>query len=515
MRPTFLGFETAKRGINVSQKALDITGNNMTNMNTPGYTRQRVDVVSIAPSSYRTRFAASRTDIAGQGANVNGVSQTRDSFLDKRFRDEYGDFGYYDQYASIMSDIEMALDEVETDTGLKNGIAELVKSLNNFSANADSETHANIVATNFKNIVQVLNSFNNKLQNAAEQQKYNLEVSVDSVNTTLEKIASLNKAIAEDIGATGYPRNEYYGSNELLDQRNLLLDELAQYGDTEVTQQHDGTVTVKMNGHLAVEGKTSQSMRYSKNNDGTVGIFWSDSGKPVELTTGGLKASVDLINGRGPGVRNSNESLEKGFLYFHDQINTFANTLVQTMNNIIPKLDADGNPMMNDGKPVYKELLAAKIQQADGTILITGDALVTASNITISEELAKSSNYLIYKKGDRKSDYPLMMANALNKNSISFRTQGGTFNGTFEDFVNNYVGEYGSASAFNQDRMTASSAIADDLLNRRDQISGVSRDEEGTNMMMYQKSFQAAARLMTTLDEALDVLINRTGMVGR
>ena len=93
MRPTFLGFESARRGITASQKALDITGNNLENVNTPGYTRQRVDLVSVSPSVYSTRYANSRVPLTGQGVGISGVSQTRDAFLDKRFRDEYGDVG--------------------------------------------------------------------------------------------------------------------------------------------------------------------------------------------------------------------------------------------------------------------------------------------------------------------------------------------------------------------------------------------------------------------------------------
>ena len=89
LRPTFMGFETAKSGINVSQKALDITGNNLANMDTAGYTRQRLDVNSIAPSSYSTRIAINRIGLTGQGVEGLGVGRTRDAFLDKRFRDEY------------------------------------------------------------------------------------------------------------------------------------------------------------------------------------------------------------------------------------------------------------------------------------------------------------------------------------------------------------------------------------------------------------------------------------------
>ncbi|MFZ2538679.1 MAG: flagellar basal body protein, partial [Oscillospiraceae bacterium] len=133
MRPTFLGFETARRGIAVNQKGLDIVGNNLTNVHTPGYTRQRVDVYSISADMGRSRYGTPNAEFAGQGVGMGGVSQVRDSFLDRRFRDEYSDVGYYDQVSTILEDIESAIDEYGSDTGLKNAIKDISKALNEFS----------------------------------------------------------------------------------------------------------------------------------------------------------------------------------------------------------------------------------------------------------------------------------------------------------------------------------------------------------------------------------------------
>ena len=109
LRPTFLGFETAKRGLAVSQKSLDIVGNNLSNIDTAGYTRQRLDTTSVAPSAYSTRVATSRVGLTGQGVDALGVSQMRDAFLDKRFRDEYSQASYNTQVTSILTDLEAAL----------------------------------------------------------------------------------------------------------------------------------------------------------------------------------------------------------------------------------------------------------------------------------------------------------------------------------------------------------------------------------------------------------------------
>ena len=188
IRPTFLGFETAKKGINTAQKGLDITGHNLTNWDSVGYTRQRITQVSVAPDSFRNRYSSSKVGGAGQGVDITGVAQIRDVYLDKRFRDESADVGYYDQSTTILRDIQSALNEYNptTDTGLRASIMAMSDALQSFSTHAYSETHANIVLSSFKNLTQTLQQISSKLESARNQQIYDLEVSVQEVNIKLQ-----------------------------------------------------------------------------------------------------------------------------------------------------------------------------------------------------------------------------------------------------------------------------------------------------------------------------------------
>ncbi|MFZ2539172.1 MAG: flagellar basal body rod C-terminal domain-containing protein, partial [Oscillospiraceae bacterium] len=352
-----------------------------------------------------------------------------------------------------------------------------------------------------------LHQFDSKLNNVAAQQKNDLEISSQNVNDILTKLVGLNKVIGDDVGSrtnTG----EYYGPNELLDQRNLLLDELSRYGDTQVKQNSDGTVTVNMSGHTVIDGEKKEILNFKSYSDGTVGLKWNSDGKRFSSPTGSLQGALDMINGRGPYAQNANECAEKGILFFKDKINTFANTLASTFNNIIPGVD-------ENGKPNFKQLLGARTVAEDGKVSVEGSLLVTAANISLSTAWASDSNYVIFKAGDKDPKYANALSAALTSNKQNFVFSGSSTNMTFEEFINDYVGICGSDHSFNGGRLDASAAIADDLLDRRDEISAVSPDEETANMMLYNKSYQAVARLMTTLDEALDILINRTGMVGR
>ena len=537
IRPTFLGFETAKKGINTAQKGLDITGHNLTNWDSVGYTRQRITQVSVAPDSFRNRYSSSK--VGGSDA------------------------------------------------------------LQSFSTHAYSETHANIVLSSFKNLTQTLQQISSKLESARNQQIYDLEVSVQEVNIKLQKIAELNKAILDDASSIQY--NPYFGPNELYDERNQLLDELSKYADIHYTSNVDGTINVEVNGQMAVTGTKYDKMEMTQSKEtGVVGLRWISTNKPVELTAGSLKASTDYINGRGPNLRNPGESTERGFLYYKDQLNDFAQTLANVANSIIPETDAngsiiyeyelgpdgkpladptdptgfkrilqldeDGNPIPqlgSDGKPVYKldadgnkipvidqvtgqpavdadnnpiyeveykykyqtkQLLGAisSIPGDDGKYYVQSDIPITADNISVTDQWSNNSGYVIFQRNpdehdtaDNVGNYALALADAIANGTHRFEPNGAEFDGTFLDYVKNYVTTLGEDVSFTESRLTATTTIQQELEDGRDSVSGVVVDEEVANMMLYNKSLSAASRLMTAMDEALDTIINKTGLVGR
>jgi flagellar hook-associated protein 1 FlgK len=511
LRSTFMGFEIAKRGLSTSQKGLDISGHNMTNWDSEGYTRQRVDQVAISPYSGAQRYSYNLVGKMGQGVHVPGIGQIRDSFLDKRFRDEHGETGYFGTVQTILSDIEGAIGEFNplTNAGIRGSLETLLPALKNFSETPYSETAANIVQTEFKNLTQTLQQLNSKLEKTAEQHKFDLKISVSELGEKFQQLANLNYAIAQNKGIVR--QNAGYGPNELLDRQNLLLDEIARYGDLDVQINDDLTVTVSMGGRTVVEGENYERMEYVDNGDGTVGLRWVSSGESIHLTTGSLKAYTDFINGRGPNQGSSNETHYKGILYYQDQLDTFARTLVSVVNQTIPEYDANGNPTGD-----YKMLLGgiSDTMDASGHYPVRDDIVITAANISISDAWVANHAYVIARPDNKENNNILSLYTALNSTKISFNSRGETYTGTFYEFVDSYAGVLAEDYTFYNGRHESSSINLGELQDRRDSVSGVVMDEEVASMMLYNKSYQAASRLMTTLDEALDILINRTGRVG-
>jgi flagellar hook-associated protein 1 FlgK len=187
-------------------------------------------------------------------------------------------------------------------------------------------------------------------------------------------------------------------------------------------------------------------------------------------------------------------------------LNTYATALAQVANSSIPETDENGA-----ATSTYKTLLAAKDSEGKATST-TG---ITAANISISDTWTKEgAGYFIFSTKESVTKYAQQLCTNLTENSHTFQSFGESFSGTFTDFEVDFLAKLGSDLGYQTGRQNATAAISNALEDSRDEISGVNRDEETTDMLKYQKSYEAAARVMTTLDDMLDVLINKMGRVG-
>ncbi|MGL5977771.1 MAG: flagellar basal body rod C-terminal domain-containing protein, partial [Erysipelotrichaceae bacterium] len=159
-----------------------------------------------------------------------------------------------------------------------------------------------------------------------------------------------------------------------------------------------------------------------------------------------------------------------------------------------PTKDADGN------STGYKQI-------------ISGDLTIDASNITVSSEWLDDPSFILKDLDNAGSLDNTHILDLISKLEGKGNIPG--FEGSFADFIDSYVTTLGQDKSYVSGRFDASYAIITDLENKRDAISAVSLDEEGANLMVFDKAYKATSRLMTTFDEALDVLINKTGLVGR
>lgn len=512
MRPTFLGFQAARSGLVASQKALDIVGNNVANMNTEGYTRQRVDLISMSASSVASRYAVGNTTMAGQGVYVSGVSQIRDPYLDARYREQSAYLGSLETIVSTYKDMENLFDDVDS-SGLQDTMSKLMAQLQEVTTNAEKPEIANTVLTAAKNLVQLMNSYNSKLDQIAEQNQTSLNVCVQNVNSILEKLSSLNGQIKDaclsnvTVDPISGERRMLgpYGPNELYDDRNLLLDQLSAYGEVKVKNESDGTITLTFGGTVVLSDTKADSIALAQGENGVNTLTWRRAGTEFSAKDGAITAYVDLLAGKG-GFASTGENSFEGIEYYRGIIDSFASTLATAFNsaNTVPGVDEDGNPIIRGGD-LFKT--------SDGS------ADYTAGNLRISDAWIANPQFILMSdssnQGKLDNSNIMKMIAMFDDNTLSFGDGSYTeFTGTFEGYLVHFATKLGNQKDYYESTTKSTTSVAMELLDARDSVSAVSENEEAINMMVYQKSYNAAARLMTAIDEMLDILINKLGRVG-
>ena len=230
MISTFGGFSTAKLGIRSSQQGLQITGNNITNINTTGYTRQRINQVSLYGGA--TDRYASQTDIRmGMGSLVTSISQIRDPFLDIRYRNEACNVGFLDQKTSHLEEVKHILDEVMKD-GIHTGLEDIRTQLQNLTKNPTGQENDELVRGACQKLVSLLNKYAADLQGQKQDALQGFHQNVDEVNKILTQIRDLNVEIR---------KSQLHGDPalEMLDNRNLLIDKLSEMTKIKVTYSEE------------------------------------------------------------------------------------------------------------------------------------------------------------------------------------------------------------------------------------------------------------------------------------
>ncbi len=537
MRSSFLGFEVSKRTIQLAQKALDITGSNLSNVNTEGYTRQRVDVSSLSLNKYTSwQTKSSRMSLAGQGSTAYGVNQIRDAYIDKRYRESACFVAQYSTTADVLGEVETVLDNIVSD-GLTYQMDKFTDALKKYAEQPDSEELASIVRNEAYNITNLLHSYQTDLEELKETNLEALETTMDATNDVIKEIVEYNKMIVKEysVMATGkLDANESvtgsYGPNEMLDARNLLIDELSYYGNISVYDNPDGSVRILMDGVEIINGEKfeqiymrsstkvenadqfeSELLRDYAAYDSAV-LRWT-SGDAADPSSGELRSYLDVLNGNGV-YKTGYQNDTYGIPYYESVIDSFANDFANHMNFLNGAIDQNGTVINAD------RLLFCTQKYNEG-VEDFGEKNMTADTIRIADSWMRDATMVGEVQDPETGKWTLsldgdhinQMAVSITSTPLKFGSKG-DFEGTVYDyllFINNRLGQQ---IDYNKSQYESAYDTTDALLDSRDAVSGVSADEEGINMMTYQNWYSATSRMMTTLDDCLEKLINGTGRVG-
>ncbi|NDO46428.1 flagellar basal body rod C-terminal domain-containing protein [Clostridium sp. MD294] len=368
IRSSFAGFTTAQLGMSASNAALNVIGQNISNINVTGYTRQRVDLDSFNVTTGPRQWGSVNETFIGNGVVTNRIEQVRDPYLDLRFRTEMSSVGYYDKMLVSLEDLQSVLDEVDREGSIHNQLEAIFKALNEFNPQAANNEFQNMAKTEMQLLTQYFNNYSNRIQQAKDDNiKEFREQTIPELNQLLKDITNLNRSIKD---------NEILGNPalELRDERNLLLDELSQYVKIEVTYENkylglsDRTAeecTVKIlgideNGNnykytIIDDDKASQ---FQINEDCSNLTITDVNGNPVADIGSALKPTGGVEGTFTPADATAmSEFLEK----IQELSNAVKDkmTKIDEQNKLISSLSSQKNNLVKQGNKLHEDLISA------------------------------------------------------------------------------------------------------------------------------------------------------------
>jgi flagellar hook-associated protein FlgK len=514
---SFYGIQIAKTGLSVSQQQLNVTAHNISNVDTTGYTRQRVNTSAIVPSSTNVMFASRELNV-GQGVSADGVEQVRSEFLDYQYRDQNSTTSKWstkNQYFSYVEDLfNTELDDSDSSggTGITSVLGDFYTSLDSLNASpADATARANVQQNALK-LTETVNDYYNSLLSQQKALNVNVKTTVDQINSCASQIADLNQQIdAYELSGEK--------ANDLRDQRNQALDQLSSLIQINYSEDNSGNVNVQVGGRNLVMGSTANKMAVDATlanpiqagaSNNLYQVYWADSsGNPtpikVDITSGSLSGYLD--------VRDGNDTNTQGIPYIVGQLNNFCQSITKQVNAIHAKgytmPDATNGNVSQTGINFFKDTSTA--QDA---------SLVTAANFSVSDEV-KASIYNIAASDTKvtvDSSGNMQQGNgniALQLSKLVDQTDSAGNDTSFSGVFRTIVTGVGIEMNHIQNTSDTQTVLQSHLSDQRQSVSGVSLDEEMTNMIQFQHAYAAASRVITAMDEQLNTLINSTGLVGR
>ncbi|MEW6583460.1 MAG: flagellar hook-associated protein FlgK [Actinomycetota bacterium] len=470
MGSTFFGLNTALTGLTAQQKALYTTTHNLANASTEGYTRQRVTMAAapaFANPSANTMLSAGQI---GTGVEVKAFARLRDQFIDVQYRQQYAAMGQWDARSDQLGRINQVISE-PSDTGLSAALERFWASWHALSIAPESASAREAVRTTADTVTAAFKSLNTQLTQAQTETDAKIADRVSVANSLAAQVNTLNQQIAKVVNLGQQP-------NDLMDERDRLLDQLGNIALITVTTPSatNGKVSVSIGGQLLVDSTTNAVNALAVDSSGNVTV----GGTGVTLTDGSLRGLID--------VRYSVIGGTSGYLA---RLDNLANALVSSVNT--------------------QHAAGYALDGTTGNSFFTGSG---AAGIALHSGIVGSLNKIA--AASTAADVPggagnaVLIAQVKNLNQVI----GGTTT-TVDGYYQSIVSKIGIDADQAFRLQLVQKGVTDATANRRDAVAGVNMDEELSEMVKFQKSYNAAARMMTTIDEMLETIVNRMGIVGR
>ncbi len=549
----FSVLNTAKLGLQTNQLAIEVTGHNIANVQTEGFSRQEVTLEANRPRLVGLAFL-------GTGVRATNITRDFDQFLFNQILGESSTLGNFDIRNTFFQRLETILNE-SGGVGLNNALSEFFTAFDDLASNPTNLAARTAVLSTAGTLATVFN----RLGNALFQQRVNLDnavtAEVTEINGMLNEIAELNRSILKI-------ENGIVAANDLRDQRDLLIKQLSEKLDVQLIDTNDNNTTLTLSGGTPlVLGTTVFQLSTGANPDnrGFKDILVDDGmGGTINVTNqirdGELRGFLDMRDVETQGLIDQLDRLAAGLM---EQVNSVhllgigldgssGNLFFQTLTpTVIPSSQNLGTAVVTAINASPSTVTVDKFQiqftsatnfdlfnlttnqtvatglVVGGTINIANGLAVTTTagavagdtvDISISEDAAVNMALASTVLNDLNKiaaglSGPGDGQNALNISNLQNRLvfSAGAFtpgagSSTFDDFFNSLISGLGAGSRSSQTILQQQEGILLQLNTQRESISGVSLDEEMINLIKFQQAYAASARMVTVIEEMFDIL---------
>lgn len=534
-------------GLQTSNNALNTTAHNMSNLDTEGYTRQ---MVAQGTRNYVTISKSQSTSWQqlGLGVYYSQTRQVRDVFLDKNYRRESGRSAFYDVAVNAMEEIEYILGESNEGHEFAISLNNLWESIQELSNDPTQSVNQNLFVTRSYEFITRAQAVYESLEQYQDNMNTQVRNSVDKINSYAEEIEWLNEQIVK------IESGDVEHANDLRDRRNYLLDELAKMGDISYTENMSGYVNVKLEGVDLVKGglinkvalyqdpttkfytpywtlladvtydadgnpiMTKDALKGAQVFDLTSTIssqYNTDIGslKSVLLARGDHKATYKELKDYPPDVDPETGDPEEGWYDTNISQSIIMNIEAefdQLINSVATKINGILKEAAENGPVDYLRDENGKPYRLFEKVIEDGEW--TTKNLRINAKLRQNPSLLTFRLDEHSEDNATM-----EKLKEAFEESIYTLNPNvetplnFQNYYKNLVAQIANSGSVFREIQEFQVQTADGILYAREQVVGVSSDEELQNMIIYQNAYNASSRYINVISEMLDHLLSTLG----
>ena len=463
--------DMAKRGMDASRQGIEIVGHNLSNVSNPAFSRQRLRLET-------SNTLQSPTGPTGTGAQVAGIEQLRSAILDTQITTERGIMGYLTEKQKSLQfgeidlgqqiDRQASTPEAQTAAlgvggqfGLAEGLTDFFNALSALSASPNSTADRQVAALRGESLGNKFNSVMARLVKLQTDLNTSVDDQVTRASQLLRDIADVSVSVsASEQGGFG-------SANDLRDRRQEKVEQLATLFNVTTSTSANGKFNLTIGGlNLISDNSLSDTLTTVEDGDGNLQVQ-TEGGTSLDITSGSVLGVIEARDGEIQTLM--------------DGIDTLAATLVEKINEIhTTGFALDGT---TTGADFFTGTDAASIAMNDAFLLDPNLIQASADGAPGNNEIAKSMAELGATKLDDLGNL------------------------TFSENYNQAVATFGQSSANVGSQLLDQKAVTRMLEQQRDAVGGVSIDEEVTTMLIFQRAFQASARMITTVDEMIQTVL--------